>query len=120
MFQEYLQALVFMMIIAGASGLFILVSRLLTPEGKNKYGKTAQENYESGFKMLSDTDQRFAVPYFRPALFSGVLILLVLLLFPLALVFTSLGGKSLFLLAVLMVLGIGGFIYALKKGLLSW
>lgn len=119
MFQEYLHALVFMIIIAGFSVIFILLSRLLTLFN-NKYSKIAKENYESGFSMLSDTDQRFSVPYFRPALFSVIMVLFLLLLFPLSLIFSSFPVLSLFLIFILMCLGIGSFIYAIKKGLLSW
>ncbi len=120
MIEEYLYALVFMVIISGGSGVFILLSRLLTLSEKNKDGRIAAENYESGFSTLSDTDKRFAVPYFRAALFSGLVILILLLLLPLALVFHSLGASGLILLGILMVLGITGFLYALKRGLQSW
>ncbi|MDX2226030.1 MAG: NADH-quinone oxidoreductase subunit A [Verrucomicrobiae bacterium] len=106
----------FLMSVAFAVGP-LLIAWLITPR---KPSKIKNEMYECGVQSETDAWVQFKVQYYVYALVFVIVAIATIFVYPLAVIYKSLGGAGLLFLTSflgLISLGVG---YAWKKGVLEW
>ncbi len=118
MLQQYLPALVFVVLGAVIGTLFVNAGRLVGPRRRNA-AKTLP--YESGMtSRFAVGDARFSVSFYLVAMMFLIFDLEVLLLFPIAVVLRDFGVHGLLACGLFIGLLTVGFVYEWARGALEW
>ena len=121
MLENYLPVIMQAMIALGFAGVMLLMSLLLGKKGKAN--PTKESPYECGMKPIGDGAPRFSVKFYLVAMLFVIFDIEVVFLYPWAVQFRDLIQES--AMAFWSICGFVGvlavaYIYALKKGALSW
>ena len=114
---EYLPVVIFLVIAAALSVLFIVASTLLAPRKPDPEKLSA---YECGFNAFDDARMKFDVRFYLVSILFIIFDLEVAFLFPW--VFQVAAGNVFAFWSMMAFLGVltVGFIYEWKKGALEW
>ena len=114
---EYLPVVIFLVIAAVLSVLFIVLSTLFAPKKPDPEKLSA---YECGFNAFDDARMKFDVRFYLVAILFIIFDLEVAFLFPWAVAFGQLGAFGFWSMMVFLAVLTIGFIYEWKKGALEW
>ena len=114
---DYLPVIIFLVLGAAISGLFIVGSLLLAPSEPDPEKNSA---YECGFPAFDDARMKFDVRFYLVAILFIIFDLEVSFLFPWAVAFKSVGVFGFWSMMVFLGVLTIGFIYEWKKGALEW
>lgn len=117
MLEEYLPALVFIIIGLGF-GLVPLTLGLIIAPNKPTINKLS--SYECGFEPFESARIKFDVRFYLIAILFIIFDLELAFLFPWAVVFRELGMSGLLVMGLFLLFLLIGFIYEWKKGALEW
>ena len=109
--------MIFLVIAAALSILFIVASTLLAPRKPDPEKLSA---YECGFNAFDDARMKFDVRYYLIAIQFIVFDLEIIFIVPWTQVFMELGARSLITMGLFVGMLFLGFIYVWKKGALEW
>ncbi|WP_442909978.1 NADH-quinone oxidoreductase subunit A [Hyphomonas sp.] len=114
---DYLPVIIFLVIGAAISGLFIVGTTLLAPSNPDPEKNSA---YECGFNAFDDARMKFDVRFYLVAILFIIFDLEVAFLFPWAISLGTIGLVGFWsMVGFLGVLTIG-FIYEWRRGALEW
>jgi NADH-quinone oxidoreductase subunit A len=114
---EYLPVVIFLVIAAVLSVLFIVMSTLFAPKKPDPEKLSA---YECGFEAFDDARMKFDVRFYLVAILFIIFDLEVAFLFTLAVAFGKLGAAGFWSMMVFLGVLTVGFAYEWKKGALEW
>ena len=114
---EYLPVVIFLVIAAVLSVLFIVLSTLFAPKKPDAEKLSA---YECGFNAFDDARMKFDVRFYLVSILFIIFDLEVAFLFPWAVAFGDLGWYGFWSMMVFLTVLTVGFIYEWKKGALEW
>ena len=114
---EYLPVVIFLVIAAALSILFIVASTLLAPRKPDPEKLSA---YECGFNAFDDARMKFDVRFYLVSILFIIFDLEVAFLFPWAVAFGKLGATGFWSMFVFLAVLTVGFAYEWKKGALEW
>ena len=114
---EYLPVVIFLVIAAVLSVLFIVLTTLFAPKKPDPEKLSA---YECGFNAFDDARMKFDVRYYLVAILFIVFDLEIAFLFPWAVALDALGIAGLVAMAIFLAVLVVGFIYEWRKGALEW
>ncbi|MGQ0800488.1 MAG: NADH-quinone oxidoreductase subunit A [Pseudomarimonas sp.] len=117
MLEEYLPALLFLIVATGIGVVLMTVGWLLGPR-KPEAEKLSP--YECGFEAFEDARMKFDVRYYLIAILFIIFDLEIAFLFPWAVVFKDIGITALVAMAMFLASLVIGFVYVWKKGALDW
>lgn len=117
MLEQYLPALVFMIIALVVSLIAPMIGYLLGPKRPNPQKLST---YECGFETFGDSRSPFDVRYYLVAILFIIFDLETAFLVPWAVVFRKLGAQGMITMGIFLGLLTVGFIYEWKKGALEW
>ena len=114
---DYLPVIIFLVIGAVISGLFIAGSALLAPSNPDPEKNSA---YECGFPAFDDARMKFDVRFYLVAILFIIFDLEVAFLFPWAVTLGDIGTFGFVSMVIFLAVLTVGFIYEWKKGALEW
>lgn len=114
---DYLPVIIFLVIGAGISGLFIFGSTLLAPSRPDPEKNSA---YECGFNAFDDARMKFDVRFYLVAILFIIFDLEVAFLFPWAVSLGEIGLLGFWSMVVFLGVLTVGFIYEWRRGALEW
>ena len=115
---DYFPVIIFLVIGAAISGLFIAGSALLAPSNPDPEKNSA---YECGFNAFDDARMKFDIRFYLVAILFIIFDLEVAFLFPWAVTLReSLGPFEFWSMMVFLAVLTAGFAYEWKKGALEW
>ena len=114
---EYLPVVIFLVIAAALSILFIVPSTLLAPRKPDPEKLSA---YECGFNAFDDARMKFDVRFYLVSLLFIIFDLEVAFLFPWAVAFKDAGLFGFWSMIVFLGVLTVGFLYEWRKGALEW
>ena len=114
---DYLPVIIFLVLGAIISGLFVVGSVLLAPSKPDPEKNSA---YECGFNAFDDARMKFDVRFYLVAILFIIFDLEVAFLFPWAVAFGGLGWYGFWSMMVFLGVLTVGFIYEWRKGALEW
>lgn len=117
MLTSYVPVLILFLLAAGLAALILILSSVMGPKGLNA---GARDPYESGIVPTEPARKRFPVRFALVAMLFLVFDIEAVFFYPWAVIFKRLGlfglGEMLLFIGLLLV----GYIYAYKKGALTW
>ena len=114
---DYLPVIIFLVIGAVISGLFILGSVLLAPSNPDPEKNSA---YECGFPAFDDARMKFDVRFYLVSILFIIFDLEIAFLFPWAVGFRDISMVGFWSMMVFLAVLTAGFAYEWKKGALEW
>ena len=114
---DYFPVIIFLVIGAAISGLFIAGSALLAPSNPDPEKNSA---YECGFNAFDDARMKFDVRFYLVSILFIIFDLEVAFLFPWAVAFKDVGLVGFWSMIVFLGVLTVGFAYEWKKGALEW
>ena len=114
---DYLPVIIFLVLGAVISGLFIVGSLLLAPSEPDPEKNSA---YECGFNAFDDARMKFDVRFYLVAILFIIFDLEVAFLFPWAISLGKIGLLGFWSMVVFMGVLTVGFIYEWRRGALEW
>jgi NADH-quinone oxidoreductase subunit A len=114
---EYLPVVIFLVIAAVLSVLFIVLTTLFAPKKPDPEKLSA---YECGFNAFDDARMKFDVRFYLVSILFIIFDLEVAFLFPWALALDDIGPFGFWSMMVFLGVLTVGFIYEWKKGALEW
>ena len=114
---EYLPVVIFLVIAAVLSVLFIVLTALFAPTKPDAEKLSA---YECGFNAFDDARMKFDVRFYLVAILFIIFDLEVSFLVPWAVAFGQLGAFGFWSMMIFLGVLTVGFIYEWKKGALEW
>ena len=114
---DYLPVIIFLVIGAVISGLFVVGSLLLAPSEPDPEKNSA---YECGFNAFDDARMKFDVRFYLVAILFIIFDLEVAFLFPWAVAFKEVSMVGFWSMMVFLGVLTAGFAYEWKKGALEW
>ena len=119
---DYLPVLLTILIAGGLAGSFIIGSALIGKKVRNASPRR-DTPYECGMPIITDAHSRFSVKFYLVAMLFILFDIEVVFLYPWAVVFDHPGlsvGLVLGEMLAFIVILFAGWIYMVKKGVLSW
>jgi NADH-quinone oxidoreductase subunit A len=121
MLTDYLPILFLLVFAIGFAGVNLALTHLIGPK---KSTQSKLSVYESGVQPVGDTRQRISIRFGLVAMLFIIFDIEVVFLYPWAIVFKKFTENSGYFILIEMLVFIGilflGYIYAWKKGGLSW
>jgi NADH-quinone oxidoreductase subunit A len=114
---EYTFLGIFFVLVCGFAVVPLLAARLLRPR---KPSTMKQSPYECGMEKIGDAWIQFKVQYYLYALVFIVFDVEVILIFPWAVVFKTLGPIAFIEMAIFLIILFIGLVYVWKKRDLEW
>lgn len=114
---DYLPVIIFLVLGAAISGLFIVGSLLLAPSAPDPEKNSA---YECGFNAFDDARMKFDVRFYLVAILFIIFDLEVAFLFPWAISLGKIGLLGFWSMVVFLGVLTVGFIYEWRRGALEW
>lgn len=114
---DYLPVIIFLVLGAAISGLFVIGSALLAPSKPDPEKNSA---YECGFNAFDDARMKFDVRFYLVAILFIIFDLEVAFLFPWAVSLGEIGLLGFWSMVVFLVVLTIGFIYEWRRGALEW
>ena len=114
---DYLPVIIFLVLGAAISGLFVVGSVLLAPSKPDPEKNSA---YECGFNAFDDARMKFDVRFYLVAILFIIFDLEVAFLFPWAISLGKIGMLGFWSMVVFLVVLTIGFIYEWRRGALEW
>ena len=114
---DYLPVIIFLVIGAVISGLFVVGSLLLAPSEPDPEKNSA---YECGFNAFDDARMKFDVRFYLVAILFIIFDLEVAFLFPWAISLSKIGLLGFWSMVVFLGVLTVGFIYEWRRGALEW
>ncbi|WP_321489507.1 NADH-quinone oxidoreductase subunit A [uncultured Hyphomonas sp.] len=114
---DYLPVIIFLVLGAAISGLFIVGSLLLAPSEPDPEKNSA---YECGFNAFDDARMKFDVRFYLVAILFIIFDLEVAFLFPWAISLGKIGLLGFWSMVVFLGVLTVGFIYEWRRGALEW
>ena len=114
---EYLGIIITFILAGGIAGVFILLSSTLGPK---KPTAAKMEPFECGERPFSLPTGKLTVRYYLIAMLFILFDVEMVFLFPWAVIYRQLGVAGFLEMALFLSVLLVGFIYAWKKGALSW
>ncbi len=117
MLGDYFGILVLLLIAAGVSGVFILLSQKLGPVKPNQ---AKNMPFETGKAPFEKPSGRHSVRFYLVGMLFVIFDIELIFLFPWAVVFRDMGYPAFFSMVIFLVIFELGFLYAWRKGALQW
>ncbi|MEZ5955248.1 MAG: NADH-quinone oxidoreductase subunit A [Hyphomonas sp.] len=114
---DYLPVIIFLVLGAIISGLFVVGSALLAPSKPDPEKNSA---YECGFNAFDDARMKFDVRFYLVAILFIIFDLEVAFLFPWAITLGKIGLLGFWSMVVFLGVLTIGFIYEWRRGALEW
>ncbi|KCZ87035.1 MULTISPECIES: NADH-quinone oxidoreductase subunit A [Hyphomonas] len=114
---DYLPVIIFLVLGAVISGLFVVGSLLLAPSEPDPEKNSA---YECGFNAFDDARMKFDVRFYLVAILFIIFDLEVAFLFPWAISLGKIGLLGFWSMVVFLGVLTVGFIYEWRRGALEW
>ena len=114
---DYLPVIIFLVLGAVISGLFVVGSTLLAPSKPDPEKNSA---YECGFNAFDDARMKFDVRFYLVAILFIIFDLEVAFLFPWAISLGKIGLLGFWSMVVFLTVLTIGFIYEWRRGALEW
>ncbi len=100
---------------------FIVATMLATHNlGPKRHSKKKDEVFECGIESVGDARTPISVKYFLVAILFVLFDVEIIFMYPWAVNFKALGWNGFIEMLVFMGLLLAGFIYVIKKGILTW
>src|SRR5687768_5847874 len=114
---DYLPVVIFLVIAAALSCLFIVASTLFAPKKPDPEKLSA---YECGFNAFDDARMKFDVRFYLVSILFIIFDLEVAFLFPWAVSLKEIGLPGFWSMMVFLAILTIGFVYEWRKGALEW
>ncbi len=117
MLESYFPVLILFLLAAALAALVLGLSSIMGPQGLNA---GAEDTYESGIVPTDSARKRFPVRFALVAMLFLVFDIEAVFFFPWAVIFKRLGVYGLVEMLLFIGILLLGYIYAYKKGALTW
>ncbi len=107
----------FFIIVAGFAATSLALSKLVAP---SRHNEAKAETYESGIRPLGEAQQRSDIRYYTVAMLFVVFDVEAIFLYPWAVVYDRIGLYGLIEMVLFIVLLVGAYLYAWRRGALDW
>lgn len=116
MTSNYWPIAIFFVVVIGFALVSLGLSRILSPSSPSK---VKSETYESGIAPIGEAQQRFDVRYYTVAMLFVLFDIEAIFLYPWAVVYDRIGLYGLIEMVLFIVLLLGAYAYAWRKGALD-
>ncbi|MHA8061329.1 NADH-quinone oxidoreductase subunit A [Aquirufa beregesia] len=106
--------------LAAALAFIVLVMVLTHTLGPKRHSAKKDDSFECGIESIGDARTPISVKYFLVAILFVLFDLEIVFMYPWAVNFKQLAWNGFYEMIVFMGLLLAGFIYVIKKGILTW